>query len=131
MGATVTPSNATFAVYYGTPIPLQDACDLVTQVGCVDVHFNVPVTIDTSVGGCADQVAAYLAAKLPAGVKVHVEYGNECWNTSFATSFYCSIQNAFVTGSYLRYSYQQFFARQTKVVHDRFRAVVRLGRSTR
>jgi hypothetical protein len=123
MVGTVTPTGATLGSSYGSCWPLQDMVDLIVEVGCTDLWFNVSVGVDSSVGGCVDQAAAFLAANLPAGIKVHVEFGNECWNIGYPTNLWCAIQEGFVTGSYERYVYSTWYIQQSMAVHERFLAV--------
>jgi hypothetical protein len=123
MTGVVTPTSATLNAVYGSCWPLQDMVDLTRAVGCSDFWMNISIASDTTVGGCVDQTAAFLAANLPAGVKVHVEFGNECWNLFFPTCFGATIKNGFLTGDYKRYVYTTYYVSQAKAVHDRFLAV--------
>ncbi len=119
---TNTLSGGTIVGQYGTVWPLQDIVDLVAQSGAEGLWFNFPVTVDSSVGGCVDQVAAFLAANLPTGVQVHVEYGNECWNYGFATYSWCRALTSRIQG-HDDGSYEAAYVPNAKAVHDRFAAV--------
>jgi hypothetical protein len=127
----VLTGGSLIAPNYGTFWSLQDITDLVAAVPTVtELHFNVSATIDVTPGGGAEQVAAFLAANLSAGIKVHVEYGNECWNYAFNTNIWCALQNARITGTYSN-SYEIFYANQAKAVHDQFlTAFTAAGRAT-
>ncbi len=106
---------------FGTFWSLQDVVDLVAAVPTItDLHFNMPVTIDVTPGpgGGAYDVAAFLAANLKHGVKVHFEFGNECWNEGFDTWFWCALQTARLTNETFSGAYTTFFTAQTKLVHE-------------
>jgi hypothetical protein len=119
---TNTLSGGTLVVpNHGTAWPIEDVVALVAASGATDLWFNTPITIDTSPGGGAYQVAAKLATTLPAGIKVHVEPGNECWNFGFFTYFWCKLQNARITGV-SDGKYDHFYVNQAKAIHDQFLA---------
>ncbi len=112
---TVTPP------YFGTFWSLQDIIDLVVAVPTItDLHFSMSPTIDITPGpghGAYD-VAAFLATNLKSGVKVHLEFGNECWNVGTNCWNWCALQTARLTNSTYSTAYETFFAAQTKAVHD-------------
>jgi len=83
------------------------------------MYFNAPITLDTSSGGAAYQVAAFLAANLPAGVKLHVEPGNECWNFATVVTTWCVLQNARL-GNPDGTFYQNYYAAQSVAIHEQF-----------
>ena len=100
MTNTLTPTSGSLVAQYGSAWPLQDIVDLAAAVpGLREIWFNIAVTSDTSVGGCVDQVAAFLAKNLPAGIKIHVEFGNECWNGTFQSRPWCAMQSARMTNN--------------------------------
>ena len=120
----VLAGGSLVATEFGTNWPLQDVVDLVKAVPTVtDLHFNAAITLDTTPGGQGvDAVAAFLAANLPAGLKVHVEPGNECWNPDFSTHIWCTLKNSAITGKFDG-SYEVFFAGQGQAIHNRFFAM--------
>ena len=97
----------------GTCLALEDVTDLCNAVGA-DCWFNVPVTISDD---CMTQVAAYLAAHLNPGLKVHLEYGNECWNGAFQTSGWMQIMNFQLSGV-TDGSYAEAYVVNAMRVHD-------------
>jgi hypothetical protein len=102
---------------YGSTWPIQDMVDLVVAVGCTDMWFNMPLTMDTTDGGGAYQVAALLASLTPRGMKIHIEVGNEIWNFNFQTYAWCAIQQSVLLQTQIG-GQEIYSANQIKAIHD-------------
>ena len=119
---TNTLTGGTVQAEQGTFYSINDIIDLVVATSVTDLWWNCPSSIDLTVGGGADQVASYLAAHLPVGVKVHVEFANECWNMLSPQYAWCHAVNTALHGGGT-YDYMIYYADATKALHDRFQAM--------
>lgn len=116
---TVVPDQAiagTAVVNIGSGMPPSDMAELCNQVGA-DAWVNVPHALDDA-GVTA--LAQILATTLAPGLRCHVEYSNEPWNTA----------NAFEQGLYFYQmgnlegiGAQQWYAKRAGQVHALFAAV--------
>lgn len=118
MTNALTPTSATYSGQIGNMTPL---ADIVAQcnVANANLWFNVP-TVATD--ACIDSIAQYIAAHLKPGLKVRVEYANECWNIGFVTYVYCQIKSYKINGVAGNNDYAPWYVRQAKNCHDRFLA---------
>ena len=119
---TNTLVSGTVQANQGTFFSINDIIDLVVATSVTDLWWNCPSSIDLTIGGGADQVASYLAAHLPVGVKVHVEFSNESWNMNSPQYTWCHAVNRSLHGGG-DYDYMIYYADSTKALHDRFQAM--------
>jgi hypothetical protein len=77
----------------------------------------MPITMDTSPGGGVYQTATHLLSLLPPGIKVHIECGNECWNSAYATYTWCRLQQSILQGASTGNA-QLWYANACKAIHD-------------
>ncbi len=117
--ATMTNTLAVGSVEadQGTPWSISDVIDLVIATRVTDLWYNCPSSIDLNPNGGAYQEFAYLAAHLPAGVKVHVEFGNECWNMYSPQYTVCHNYNTVIHNGGT-YDYGPYYADQQKALHE-------------
>jgi hypothetical protein len=116
-----TTGGSIVNVSYGTVWPLQDMVDLTAAVGATYLHFNAPLTMDTSAGGGAYQVAAFLASAMPAGMKLLLEPGNENWNGATVVANWASLENQLL-GNPNGTTYETFNAQRNVAMHEQFLA---------
>lgn len=69
-------------------VPLEAMVKLANEAH-VDMWYNVPTTADNDY---VTHALTYIRDNLALGLKVHVEYSNEVWNTSFAAYNYAQTQ---------------------------------------
>ncbi len=74
-----------FSQATGRGVAFEHMLDLCNELDA-DPWFCLPHRCDDDY---ARQLARLVRARLEAGRAVHLEYGNECWNTGFAAGRYC------------------------------------------
>lgn len=117
MTNTLTPANAVVNASLAThalagPDDIADLCIATGLEGWVNVPW-------LATDDCVARMAAILAARLPRGRAVHVEYGNEPWNAAFPASSYCS-RMARLAG-WADTSYVPYYMTRMARVHQMFR----------
>ena len=116
---TLTPANGyVYAdVAPGAMMAPADAADLCAEAG-VEPWVNVPWLADDD---CVTRLAQAFANRLPRGTLVHVEYGNEAWNSSFSGFFYSVWQNNLNGNAGI--NYVPYYAARMGQVHTIFQNV--------
>ena len=118
MTNVLTPGGGSLVLNnYGSIWPLQDMADLIVAVGCTDIWFNMSIITDTTEGGGAYQIMTELLSLLPSGIKVHVECGNEAWNTIGNVYVWCELQQSILENVQTGGS-EIWYANQCKAIHD-------------
>jgi hypothetical protein len=108
--------------FRGTYLSIADIVSMVAAASVPEIWWNVPQSGDLSVGGDMDAEADYLAANLPAGCKVHVEWGNECWNIGGPQFNICRAMEKTLFAPIDSFAYENYYADRQKLAHDRFQA---------
>lgn len=87
MTNVLTGGTVGYSVGSGMPV-----CDIIDRANSspslTDLWLNVPFTANDD---WVTQLGSYCGANLRRGVKVHVEFSNECWNPSFWQWYSCCV----------------------------------------
>ncbi len=102
----------------GGGMPFADTVDL-CNVAKADLWLNIPAL---ATDDCVAAMAAYVAANLAPGLRVHVEFSNECWNSGFGQWTYCVGMSHTLLGSLSTYDNTTYQVYRSVQVHRIFYA---------